>query len=902
MSNVENTGDDGGASMMGSLMGGANQPLGANAKIGISADTKAVSKLKGEFSSLRAELKRVREEMEGIARASQSIKTPAGGGVVAGIGAAGTPMAGGIFNTAATQAPQAAGATPVAGAGGTPVTAGPAAPTPGLPPGASAAFAALGAAIQGIDQRTMRSYDYSLSADRMSLVYQQMYGMSQNQVASTFRTPMANMLLGAGGINELMAMQATTGISALQQAPSVEAMRIMSGFSLSTGQVTNMINQLAQPDVANRMFMFGGTGLIGPGGQQRDMMQVMQSLTRSAGLTDPRLAKSAMAPGSITRANLTMMGVTGEMQDMVIQYANQNIQYQQRGGRGMYDPRNKEAQKIMGIEDNFAMEAERTDAARVAREEQFYRRQADNFADLEKQTQSLTKAMASLEDKLSGLFGTALSTRGPRNILGSVMKVGGMAAMLVPGWQGVGLGLMAGGAMISGDATGGNDGNTSVPVGYGNDTKPRSQLESSSTFSKLHPTFKQRLLRMIEDNPAVGIGQGFRSSEQQEKMFLDRYRPTSEKTNIYWRGSYWKKVKGANAAPPGRSMHEIGLAADLVGDVDWVVKNAAKYGLKTYEHLGEPWHIQPADLPGSRAEYEKEGAPWGTLGQPIVADDAYAPAGTADKDISTSVAEGSSSDTIGTASILGTQLSIQEQIDMTTAYVRGSRTPGGSGTRTNAPTGSTSSGSTNATPALGGGAMSGEAVAKLLYAAGFRGKDLADALAISWRESHWNPGAFANDEDDLSYGLFQHNMIPGATNPEGNRRDWGIPSNEALFDPVTNVRIAYEKYKWNKSKNKHPFDGWFIDGSHLGRTNEIYSEATRIARQIETTGDPVPAGNTPVATGASRSANVSGNHTFNIAPNITINGASSTEDLQRVAKTVARMLEKEIRTSTLRSI
>lgn len=902
MSNVENLGDDGGASMMGSLMGGANQPLGANAKIGISADTKAVSKLKGEFSSLRAELKRVREEMEGIARASKSIQGPGRAGVIAGVGAAGTPMAGGIFDTTpvSTGAAPSADQAQIAGAAGA------------MGRGAGAVGAAgtvINAGISALDARIDRSRDYALSADRMSLVYQQMYGLSQNQVANQFRTPMANMLLGAGGINELMSMQATTGISALQQAPSVEAMRVMSGFSLSTGQITNMISQLAAPDVANRMFMFGGTGLIGPGGQQRDTMQVIQDIARSAGLTDPRLARSAMAPGSITRANLTMMGVTGEMQDMVLQYAQQNLTYQQKGGRGMYDPRNKEAQKIMGIEDNFAMEAERTDAARVSREEQFYKRQADNYADMERQTRRLVNTMRDFEDAMSGIIGQAIGSRGARQIGGAIgTAVGAVAGSFVGSpVAGAIVGNVLGqvvGSAVTGDATGGDDGNTSVPIGYGNETKPRSQLESSSTFSNLHPTFKQRLLRMISDNPAVGIGEGFRTSAQQERMFLDRYRPTSEKTDIYWRGSYWRKVKGANAAPPGRSMHEIGLAADLVGDVDWVVKNASKYGLKTYEKLGEPWHIQPADLPGSRAEYEKGGAPWGTMGQFKSVEDSYAPS-TNDTPVEgggVSMAEGSMSDVLGAASLLGSQLGIQDQIDLTTAFVRGSRAPGGSGTNTNSPSGTTTSKSTTTSPELGGGVMSGEAVAKLLYAAGFRGKDLADALAISWRESHWNPGAFANDEDDLSYGLFQHNMIPGATNPEGNRQAWGIPNNEALFDPITNVRIAYEKYKWNKSKNRHPFDGWFIDGSHLGRTGEIYSEATRIARQIEETGDPVPAGSTPPAMTSAQSANISGNHTFHISPNITINGSASNTDLHQIAKTVARMLEKEIRTSTLRSI
>jgi hypothetical protein len=53
-------------------------------------------------------------------------------------------------------------------------------------------------------------------------------------------------------------------------------------------------------------------------------------------------------------------------------------------------------------------------------------------------------------------------------------------------------------------------------------------------------------------------------------------------------------------------MHEIGLAADLKGDLNWWQSNAARFGLKTFaQENGEPWHTQPSEYPTGRGEYEK---------------------------------------------------------------------------------------------------------------------------------------------------------------------------------------------------------------------------------------------------------------------------------------------------------
>ena len=329
-----------------SMMGGADMAI-TSARIGIAADTREISRLQSEFASLRSELEKVQKVMQAIEASSKGIRGPSGTGGTGTNGSIGnTPMSGGTF-APAIPGTQSGGVPMFGGAGraGTPMAI------------AGTAANAVNIGFQAIDQRADRGYGYSLSADRMSLVYQQMYGMTQNEVSAEYRTPMAQFKLGAGGINALMGMQVSTGIGALDQASSVEALRAITGYSVSAGQMASMISQMASPEVVNRMFMMTGTSLIGPGGTQKPAIQVFQDIARRAGLTDERLVRSALLPGSITRANLTQMGVTGEMQDMVLQYAMQNIQYKQAGGAGMYDPSRQADRKLLGIEENFATQA-----------------------------------------------------------------------------------------------------------------------------------------------------------------------------------------------------------------------------------------------------------------------------------------------------------------------------------------------------------------------------------------------------------------------------------------------------------------------------------------------------------------------------------------------------------------
>lgn len=82
-------------------------------------------------------------------------------------------------------------------------------------------------------------------------------------------------------------------------------------------------------------------------------------------------------------------------------------------------------------------------------------------------------------------------------------------------------------------------------------------------------------------------------------------------------------------------------------------------------------------------------------------------------------------------------------------------------------------------------------LADLLHAVGFKGTALRNAWAIAKKESHGRPLAHNRNKwtGDNSYGLFQVNMIGDLGT--SRRAYYGLKTNEALLDPVTNAKVAY---------------------------------------------------------------------------------------------------------------
>lgn len=78
----------------------------------------------------------------------------------------------------------------------------------------------------------------------------------------------------------------------------------------------------------------------------------------------------------------------------------------------------------------------------------------------------------------------------------------------------------------------------------------------------------------------------------------------------------------------------------------------------------------------------------------------------------------------------------------------------------------------------------------ILKKAGFSGNALKMAYAIVMAESRGNAKAYNGKGLDRSYGLFQINMY-GDMGP-ARRKQFGLSSNEELWDPLTNAKIAYK--------------------------------------------------------------------------------------------------------------
>src|SRR5215216_3704785 len=96
-------------------------------------------------------------------------------------------------------------------------------------------------------------------------------------------------------------------------------------------------------------------------------------------------------------------------------------------------------------------------------------------------------------------------------------------------------------------------------------------------------------------------------------------------------------------------------------------------------------------------------------------------------------------------------------------------------------------------PQAPSGKLTAKQVADIGAAAGMSGDHLATMVKIACAESGFNPRAHNSTPPDNSYGLWQINML-GSMGP-ARRRQFGISSNDQLFNPATNAHAAQIIFK-----------------------------------------------------------------------------------------------------------
>lgn len=107
-----------------------------------------------------------------------------------------------------------------------------------------------------------------------------------------------------------------------------------------------------------------------------------------------------------------------------------------------------------------------------------------------------------------------------------------------------------------------------------------------SGYDDLNPEYAMRLQAFVAASGGrVSITSGFRSVERQAELFRQAVaKYGSEAAARKW------------VAPPGKSNHNHGIAADLgfadAGAREWAHANAARFGLH-FPMSWEPWHIEP---------------------------------------------------------------------------------------------------------------------------------------------------------------------------------------------------------------------------------------------------------------------------------------------------------------------
>ena len=612
-----------------------------------------------------------------------------------------------------------------------------------------------------------------------------------------------------------------------------------------------------------------------------------------------------------------MSGLDQGAQDLLLQYAESNVSFTEKGGKGFYDPSKKSDRKRMGIEGNYATQQEETTRTEANREEQMYKRQADNYAQMEKNLQNVNKLLGEFEDQLSGIIGAKTNVRGFGQIFNALGRLG------IPGMSAIGNFL--GDPNPSGSASPGR-----IAA-----VNPTVKQDDQSHLSQLKPVLREPLTRLLMDRPGIGIGGAYRSADMQKQMFTTNYFRTDEKTETYYDGSYWSKKPGANMiAPPGLSYHEIGLAADLTfastEDEQWLKNNASKYGLDEFSRHGEPWHVQSKAYPASRKQYEGQGAAYGTE----ESTDTKYTIGTTGSTAETGPMGQSGVNMSYKASIVQ-QMSTAESIaafaqGRTTTLLYGNsggNSAGAGGGRGGFVSSNTSGRNNHGTSEaeqkkfylnmrnkLGANKLSPGTISAYLRNLSVRGRKLTNTeienfTKLTNRESKYDANAYnpSDDTKDFSFGLLQLNLQGNAKNDVLSKYPNLKGDYSALWDPQYNLEVAA---------------GWLMaDGATSFRKNNIYHHWGGSAKHDPLSGKhgyklpqaqwgdpsdkgyaPINSSNSTTSTSGAMIKATEQNNVFNISPTINVNSTGSVPiDAAKLAKEVTKLIDRELRMNIVRS-
>lgn len=234
--------------------------------------------------------------------------------------------------------------------------------------------------------------------------------------------------------------------------------------------------------------------------------------------------------------------------------------------------------------------------------------------------------------------------------------------------------------------------------------------------SGLDPQFDQRLQALIEASGGrIWINSGYRSVERQQQLFDAAV-------------AKYGSVEAARkwVAPPGKSNHNFGLAADLGGDLALAHQLAPQFGL-IFPMSWEDWHIEPVWARQARGADYKDSHPTPPPGE--------------------SVSDSNYGSLAHQVQVMGSLLR-GEPLDMYYDEPQNG-SPGAGGE------------SAGGAGAGGGGDRSG--LYRDLIAQGLDPVHAAALVAIAGRESSYDPTAHNGNRatGDDSYGLFQINLLGG---------------------------------------------------------------------------------------------------------------------------------------------